>query len=684
MISLSACPGLLSLRQVSRLMGTIGAILAHGAAGAATNADLADLPLEQLLTLEVVSASKFVQKVSEAPSAVSVVTAADIKAFGWRSLADVLRSMRGVVVTGDRNYSYMGVRGFQRPGDYNTRILLLVDGYRTNDAVFDQASLDREFMLDVDLIERVEFVPGPGSSIYGANAFFGVVNVMTRHARDLPGAQVSAEAGSYGTGKGRVSYGWRGENGAELLLSASRYSSRGQDLYYREFDQPENNNGIARNLDFDRGSKLFVKASAGPFRLTVVHSEQAKGIPTASYSQVFNDPRSRTVNAQDFVDAAYLTALSGETDLSSRIYWGRNDYLGSYIYDRPPVLVNRDGSHARWWGGEAKLVTTLLARQKLVAGIEYQRDYRRDQFNYDINNTQQTGPALPANAVSIDLDDRRSGNRAGIYLQDEITLRNDLLFNAGLRYDHNDATGGIFNPRLALVYRVAAPTTLKLLYGMAYRAPNAYESFYQLLGPGGQKANPDLKPERIRSQELILEHYLSPDMRLTATLFRNTVSDLITQTFDESDGLLVFRNLEQATARGLGMELERVWAGGTRLRTSFNLMATRDATTGEELVNSPRRLAKLNVSNPVFGDAWRAGAEVQYVGRRASLQGEVGAYWLANFTLSSIRLAKNLEVSASVYNLFDRRYADPGSGEHVQDAIQQDGRNFRLKVGYTF
>src|SRR4051794_17134521 len=87
--------------------------------------DLTQLPIENLLNLEVYSASKFAQKISEAPSAVSVVTAADIKAYGWRTLADILRSMRGLYVTYDRNYSYLGARGFLRPGDYSTRFLLL-------------------------------------------------------------------------------------------------------------------------------------------------------------------------------------------------------------------------------------------------------------------------------------------------------------------------------------------------------------------------------------------------------------------------------------------------------------------------------------------------------------------------------------------------------------------------------
>lgn len=126
--------------------------------------DLTDVPLEQFLQLDVFSASKFVQKVGEAPSAVTVITAADIRTYGYRSLADILRSMRGLYVSCDHNCSCVGARGLSRPGDYNTRVLLLLDGYRLNDNVYEGALVGSEFNLDVDLIERVEFVPGPGAS----------------------------------------------------------------------------------------------------------------------------------------------------------------------------------------------------------------------------------------------------------------------------------------------------------------------------------------------------------------------------------------------------------------------------------------------------------------------------------------------------------------------------------------
>ncbi len=119
----------------------------------------------------VFGASKYEQKVSEAPSSISIVTAEDIKKYGYRTLADILRSVRSFYISYDRSYSYAGARGFGRPGDYNSRILVLIDGHRSNDNVYDGALLGTEGVIDVDLIDRVEIIRGPGSSLYGSNAF---------------------------------------------------------------------------------------------------------------------------------------------------------------------------------------------------------------------------------------------------------------------------------------------------------------------------------------------------------------------------------------------------------------------------------------------------------------------------------------------------------------------------------
>jgi iron complex outermembrane receptor protein len=129
------------------------------AQGVPAHPDLMHMSLEDLMQIEIDSvygASGYEQKVTEAPASIPVITADEIRRYDYRTLADILRNVPGFYVTYDRNYSYLGVRGFGRPGDYNSRVLVLVDGHRTDDNIFDEALVGTEFPLDIDLVDRVE------------------------------------------------------------------------------------------------------------------------------------------------------------------------------------------------------------------------------------------------------------------------------------------------------------------------------------------------------------------------------------------------------------------------------------------------------------------------------------------------------------------------------------------------
>lgn len=155
-----------------------------------------DLSLEELGNVTVYSASKHAQNVSDAPSSVTIVTADQIQKFGYRNLGDILRSVPGFYVTYDRNYSFLGVRGFGRLGDWNSRVLILIDGHRSNNNTFAEAMLGNEFPVDVALIDRVEVVRGPSSSLYGSSAFFAVIKVITRKAPQMKGLELGFEGGA--------------------------------------------------------------------------------------------------------------------------------------------------------------------------------------------------------------------------------------------------------------------------------------------------------------------------------------------------------------------------------------------------------------------------------------------------------------------------------------------------------
>jgi iron complex outermembrane receptor protein len=653
-------------------------VAAGGASGAFAQAsvDLTALSLDDLLNVEVVTASKFPQKMSEAPSYVTVVTAADIKVYGYRTLTDVLRSVPGLYVSYDRQYNFLGVRGFSRPGDYNSRILLLVDGNRLNDAVYDTASIGTEFPVDVDLIERIEYVAGPGSSIYGSNAFFGVINVITRTGKGIGGVEVAGSVASAQTAKGRVTTGGLLDTGLDWILSATYYDSRGKDLYFSAFDTPESNNGVAQGLDYDRYASFFGKASYGAWTLEAAWADRKKGIATGATDTVFNDPRSYVQDAQGWVDFRYNGPLSESTDVLARVFYGKYPYDGVLPYASETsgeTIVNRDGARPEWWGAEAKFVSRVNATNKLVYGIEYVNNRRQNQFNYDVD------------PPAVYTDTQVHSSHWGVYAQDDVTLRDNLVLNAGVRYDDYGDSVTSTNPRLALIWNPVPAAALKLLYGTAFRAPNAYERDYA--APGVSKPNPNLAPEKIQTYEVVYEQVLERNLRFSALVFQNKIKNLIDGGVDPEDGLFVFNNVGSVKATGGMVGLERIWENGYRARASYSTQRAIDQTTGLRLTNSPENIATFNLSTPALVLGVRAGLEAQYVSSRKTTLGTTGGYTLVNLTLRNATLAKNLELSASVYNLLDQQYGDPTTEDLAAkgvDTIVQDGRTWQLKLVYRF
>lgn len=648
-----AAAGLLSLAAVEARAGV---------------ADLAELPIEQLLQIEVESASKYRQQALDAPAAVSVVGAEDIRSFGYRTLAEVIGSIRGIHLSYDRYFSYVGVRGFARAGDYNSRILLLVDGVRQNDSVFNQAMLGTESPIDVDLIERVEFVPGAGSSVYGANAFFGVINVVTKRGGDYRDGEAAVAVGSYGTGQVRLTQGGGGDGAAEWLLSASGYRQRGQDLRFPE------RGGRADDLDGDRSGSVFAKLSTPELTLGLSAGRRSKENPTASFGQLFNAPGASSVDESAMLSAAYNKTLSPMLALTARAYAQQYRYRGDFVYDAPPRYINRDEAEGRMWGGELQFTSTHFRNQRLVFGAEFRRDDRVRQRNFDV-----------APYVSW-LDSRRDERSYGVFVQDEIAFGERFLVNLGLRHDHLGDAPGKTSPRLGLIFRPLPQTAVKLIYGEAFRPPNAFERDYETAAPGGYRSNPALRPETLRSRELVLEHALSPAQRIVASVFRNDVDDLIVQQYDAGADRFFFANVASVRATGSELEWSGRFAGGIAVRVGASWQRAEDRTSGARLSNSPARLFKANLSAPFWGERLRAGLEVQASSaRKAELGGEAPGFALVNLTVLAPRLAKNLEVSASLYNLFDRRYYDPAGSELAPiERVAQNGRNVRLKLIYRF
>jgi iron complex outermembrane receptor protein len=399
--------------------------------GSASAQSLQDLSLEELMRLDagrVFGASARLQPSLEAPASVSFITAEEIKRYGYRTLAEILSAIRGMYIVDDRNYSVVGTRGFAQPGDYNSRVLLLVNGHRVNDNVYGQAEVGAEFGLDPAIVERVEIIRGPASSLYGDSAFFVVVNVMTRTGASLGGGAITVETGTLGTRLVRGTVGHRLANGLEVALSGTYEHSDGvARLYFPEFDTPATNNGVAEGLDGEGVRQLYGRLDFRNLTVTAAYGTRRRGVPTASFGTGFNEQEApeQTIDRHTLVDAEYGRSF-GETRVTVRGSFDRFTFDGTYPFpgepEGAPTIVGINSALGTRWSVGTGL-TRSFGRQTVRAGVEFIDNVHQDQTGHYVD------PPV------VLLDSPRSSLQHAAYAQDELRLARWLIVNAGLRYD---------------------------------------------------------------------------------------------------------------------------------------------------------------------------------------------------------------------------------------------------------
>jgi iron complex outermembrane receptor protein len=647
--------------------------------------DFVELSLEELMDVRVdhvYGASRYEQKVTRAPASISIITAEDIRRHGHRTLAEALQSVRSLYVSNDRNYVYLGMRGFLRPGDYTTRVLVLVDGHRINDNLFDSGVIGREGMVDVELIDRIEVIRGPGSTMYGSSAFLGVINIVTKEGADVDGLELGADAGSHEAMRARAVYGEQLDSGLELMVSGGYYTSSGVErLYYPEFDQRisddprARNDGVASGLDDEAAHSIFASASYGDLSVSAFHAERDKNVPTGSFGTVF-DAREWTRDYRSYVDVRYERRLHDDLQLRGSVYADEYRYLGSYPYDyaeegaEPDIVDMRDGAVGQWIGTEWSLSARLQDRHTLLFGGEHRENVREFQYSYDDLEERQYYLAAD-----------RSSSTSGVYAQAEIELAPPLVLIGGARYDYYGSTfGGHLSPRAAVIYSPTATSTMKALYGRAFRAPNPYELYYYI----EQQLRPTLAPETIDTYELVYEQYIGRAWRLGVSAYQYDVDDLVTQQLNDA-GEYYWDNIERTRARGVELELGLTLPSGFSSTVSYTQQRSIDVLADQDLSASPRRMAKLNMSAPLWGDKLTAGLQLQYQSEMRTLSGgRTDDAFIGNLNVTSRGLWRGVEASFGLYNVFDANYAYPGAEDHLQDALEQEGRTFRGSLTYRF
>jgi outer membrane receptor protein involved in Fe transport len=630
--------------------------------------DVTELSLEQLMQVSVLGASKYEQKQSDVAAAVSVITRQEIKAFGWRTLDVALASLPGIYTTYDRQYAYVGMRGFSVPGDFNTRVLLTIDGNRVNDAVYDQAYIGRDFPLDMDLVERIEFIPGPGGAVYGQNAMFGVINIVTRDGSSVNGVEtVTSYQRPQDTSEIRGSWGEKFANDVDVLLSASGMRSRGVDRFMTF--GASGISGVAAHLDGEGDTELFARAGRGAWTFEYVQGNRRKDDPTGVY---LSDPLIPGTYQRDRIRLSqlqYQNSLAGGTlQFSGRLFAGEERYTAPETFGGD---VTESGAASNWRGAELRVLTTALRAHKLMMGIEYQDNWRQDQLFDDFTTTPRI----------LDTYIPRHGWRLGLYAQDEWSLSPTLSATIGVRSDRNNEVDNALSPRLGLIWNDRSSTTMKVLYGRAFRAPNVYEHDYDdgviLI------ANPALRGEQIDTLEAAADRRVNRALTLRASLFRWTMRGIIQLATDTATGVPQYKNGADVSASGVELSADSTWTWGGRLRGNLTYQNAR-YPGGVRLANSPEVLGKLNLSSPIGGTGLRVAYEMQYSSARETLDGSsLSGYWLSNMTVIAASQVKGLDLAINIRNIFATAYTLPGSRNNWQNTLTQDGRSVQLSISYT-
>jgi iron complex outermembrane receptor protein len=606
------------------------------------------------------AAGKRPQPVAEVASPVTLITADEIHAHGFHTLGEALQWVRGMYVTSDRVYSYLGIRGIQRPGDFNNKVLLALDGHVMNGNVFGDAYMDASFGIDLDLIERIEVVHGPTSDLYGNDAVLALVNVVMRRPTEGYNGLVAGRAGSASRRSALASLTAAKPGKPRIFASGSWLDARGLDLYYSEFDSPSTNNGMAIDADGEESKAFFGTIDWRGLRLATKFNQRTKRIPTGSFGTLFGDNRYRAYDGHDFVELSGMRPMSSDLDLSARAYWDRAHYHATYVYESGgEAVLNQDSGNGDLVGAEVRGLWSPASRSHAVTlAIESQFKAAADLLNYDID---PYAPYLDA-----------SGDRTLLasYVQDRIRLMPTLHLVAGVRADRWSDYDVEWSPSVGITWIDPRNTEWKLNAARGFRMPTAYETLYET--PEVLR-NPELGPEHVETVQGTVSRAFGPlDMLVTG--YASELRGVIDLVEVDSTGTVRYANADRVSSVGVEAEMNLLLAPGNHLRFSFARQSSTLRSTDAPLTNSPAwDVSAMFRRDPTRGPLG-VGVGLRYLSPRQMRTGRETAAALVADARVARRFGSRVEAGVEVKNLFDARYGDPASGEFVQEQILRDPR----------
>jgi outer membrane receptor for ferrienterochelin and colicins len=641
--------------------------------GDTSSPDLNALTLEQLMQVQVVGAALHPQSLQDAPASVTVITAEDIRKYGYRTLGEALASVRGFYTTNDRTYETIGVRGFNLPGDYDSHVMVMINGHNMADNIFDFMLLfGNGFPIEMNLIKRIEIIRGPASALYGSNAIFATVNVITKSPDEAGPLTVTADTGSFGEKKVQI-VDSASLGSVKVLFSGSVYNNTGESpLLFPQFNTPPNNYGKAIDMNGEKGYHFFANLVWRNWTVTAAFADHDQIQPVSWGPTIFNDRGTQNNDARNFIEAAWERAVAGGT-LRWRTWYDAYHYLGRFDYalgavgmNHGSVEDNRQHDLGDWAGTQLTYRLRPSFAGDVTVGAEGKIDIRDRMTDYDVS-------PVPVSYLNVDHPNRS----AGAILQAEKNLSRGWKLDLGLRFDISSyglsAYGHhFFSPRAALLYQ-RSEWSVKFLYGRSFRNPSVYQLFYS--DGLAVLANPEARPETANTVEVDLDRRLGKRMNLQASAYGYRLYNFL-EGVELPNGLIQYQNDDRIQAEGVEVEINGRPANRLEATASYALQWTRDDTF---LENSPQHLAKLHFAIPL-GKKFDLSSGMQYQSSRGTLAGNtLPPVYLADFTLSSKHLLRNFDFRLGLRNAFNRSYSDPVELSGV-DTVPQPGRSFFVEL----
>ncbi|UQA63788.1 PEGA domain-containing protein [Polyangium aurulentum] len=657
--------------------------------------DLKLVPLRQ-----VAAASRFTESIDDAPSSVTIIDGQELRAFGYPTLWEALRGIRGVALMNDRTYPSAAIRGLGDPNDFGNRMLVLQDGAVLNDNLLNSTYISTDGRSDLEDIERIEVVRGPGSLLYGANAMSGVINMVPR-AKDRP-SSVHASVGTYDNAalRGRLGFHYNFTPKIGVWASLSGTRSDGFSVDVQPGDPASGSTVVAHGVDSQRGYGTAGRFWAGPLTVQWYYNQRKHHLPIGAWGSIVDDLGTSVFDERFLGEIRFEPQLTRTLQLSLRAHANYYHYTGEYRYP-PPNGSPHDDFVGTWLGAEARFIWTPREGLRLTIGGEVQGNLE----------ASLRGEVPEAPEPSVYMDERRPYNVFSPYVIGEWSATPWLRVSGGARlnaYTGFEPTAASQPPvfRAAAIVKPSKTTILKLIGGNSFRAPSVYEQYYHDGGFATYVATIpgkfSLEPEEIITGEIELTQRFLESWSFLGSVWGSHVENIITTILVDGanggntgepdptgDTQRYVNKSDPALLTGIDFELRREWRQGWMLSASYGHQRAQYLTgdpalaVNPRLINAPEHLASFRSVVPIVPELLSLGVRlVLEAPRRISLESDetTSPAVVMDAALSGGIRRFGLSYVLAAYNIGDERYDYLTRPSYFSKLSRQNGRTVLLNL----